>query len=122
MRLLRQRSGPALLAACAGLLLLAGSSLAANGKIAGKVTDEDGAPLVGANIVTTVGSAQRGATTDDEGKYFIINIPPGVYDVTSSYIGHQSLEQKGIVVKLDLTSNVDFELSPQAIEGEAVSS
>ena len=121
MRLLRQRSGPAFLAACAGLLLLAGSSLAANGKIAGKVTDEDGAPLVGANIVTTVGSAQRGATTDDEGKYFIINIPPGVYDVTGSYIGHQSLEQKGIVVKLDLTSNVDFELSPQAIEGEAVS-
>jgi outer membrane receptor for ferrienterochelin and colicin len=120
MRLLRQRSGPALAAALACLVLLTELALASNGKIAGTVTDKSGDPLVGANVVTTVSGALRGATTDAEGKYFILNLPPGIYDVKGSFIGYQTLEQKGVIVNLDLTSAVDFGLAPQAIEGETI--
>ncbi|MBI9070408.1 MAG: TonB-dependent receptor [Melioribacteraceae bacterium] len=90
------------------------------GKIAGKIIDKStGEPLIGANIViigTTMGSA-----TDFDGNYFILNIPPGNYDIRASIIGFSSITVKNIRVSVDRTSNIDFELSEESIEiGEIV--
>ena len=101
-------------------LLVAVPVIAGNGKIAGVVKDDSGQVLPGANVVTVVGSERFGAITDDQGRYFLLNVPPGNYSVEASYIGHQSLKQTEIQVRLDLTSTVDFALSTEAIEGEAV--
>jgi len=101
-------------------LLVAVPAVAGNGKIAGVVKDNSGQVLPGANVVTVVGSERIGAITDDQGRYFLLNVPPGNYSVEASYIGHQSLKQTEIQVRLDLTSTVNFALSTEAIEGEAV--
>ncbi len=64
------------------LLLLAVSAANAGitGKISGKVTDSDtGEPLVAVNVV--VEGSFRGATTDLDGNYIILNISPGKYNV-----------------------------------------
>lgn len=50
------------------------------GKISGKVIDAaTKEPLIGANIVVV--NTNWGAATNIEGEYFILNIPPGNYDV-----------------------------------------
>ena len=85
-------------------VLYAIPAAAGNGKIAGMVKDNSGQALPGANVVTMVGGEKVGAITDDKGRYFIINVPPGVYAIEASYVGHQTLKQTGIQVRLDLTS------------------
>jgi hypothetical protein len=120
MRSVPTRAGLALWFVAAALMAVSGPALAANGKIAGQVTDASGEPLIGANVVTTVGTAQRGTTTDEEGRYFILNVAPGSYTVTASFIGYKAVAKTAVRVSLDLTSTVDFQLTPETIEGEVV--
>ena len=47
-----------------------------------------------------------GAATNLNGEYFILNIPPGTYDVTASMIGFGSVTVEGTVVMVDLTANL----------------
>jgi len=61
--------------------LVAVPVIAGNGKIAGVVKDDSGQVLPGANVVTVVGSERVGAITDDQGRYFLLNVPPGNYAV-----------------------------------------
>ncbi|HOC25532.1 MAG TPA: carboxypeptidase-like regulatory domain-containing protein, partial [bacterium] len=57
------------------------------GKISGKVTDrQTREPLLGVNIILE-GTA-RGAVTDADGFYQIINIPPGSYILSARFIGY----------------------------------
>ena len=100
--------------------LLALPAFAGNGKIAGVVRDDSGQALPGANVVVEVGGERAGTTADDKGRYFLLNIPPGTYSVEASYIGHQTVRQTQVEVRLDLTTTVDFGLKTEAIEGEAI--
>ncbi len=104
------------------LLLVAlsfgGAALAGTtGKIAGRVLDaESGAPLPYANVIL-VGQNQ-GAATDDEGRFFILNVRPGTYTVRADYVGYSSRTVTGVRVTIDHTSRLRLELSPQVIELE----
>ena len=53
-------------------------------KISGKVTDKDGAPIIGANVV--VSGTVQGTMTDVDGKYSI-EVPPGSKSLTFTFIG-----------------------------------
>jgi outer membrane receptor protein involved in Fe transport len=106
-----------------GFILLAGLSVAASGlapgqtagKISGSVRDaETGKPLIGA-IVLLVGT-NMGAVTDVGGDFFILNIPPGEYDVQSSLVGYDRVLQHGVIVNVGLTTTVDFVLRPETVE------
>ncbi|MFQ5772473.1 MAG: carboxypeptidase-like regulatory domain-containing protein, partial [bacterium] len=102
------------------IFLVTGNVLAGTtGKIAGKVIDQKtGEPLIGANVVI-VGTTM-GASTDNDGFYFIINVPPGNYSVTTSYIGYEMLTQSEVLVNVDRTTTLDFALTPEAVELGAV--
>ena len=68
-----------------GTIVYAGTT----GKIAGKITDKStGEVLIGANVLI-VGTTM-GASSDIDGNYFILNIPPGEYEVKASMIGYSS--------------------------------
>ena len=57
------------------------------GKLMGYVTDETtGEPIFGANIVLE--GTYFGAASDDNGYYYINNIPPGTYKIIASAIGY----------------------------------
>ncbi len=89
------------------------------GKISGKVTDaKTGAPLIGTNII--IESAGTGAATDGNGDYFIINLPPGNYDVKAQMIGYDPVIVQNVRVSVNRTSYVNFDLKMGMIEGEAV--
>lgn len=97
------------------LILEAGTT----GKITGQVTDsETGEPLIGVNIV--VEGTRFGSATNAEGYYTILNIPPGTYRLSATYIGYQRTVVEEVRVRIDLTTNIDFELAPQAIAGDEV--
>ncbi len=89
------------------------------GKIVGRVTDMSGEALPGVNI--QVVGEPLGASTDTDGYFMIINIIPGTYSLSASYVGYQTTTVKKVDVSPDLTTQVNFRLQEQVIEmGEAI--
>ncbi len=86
------------------------------GKVTGRVTDERGGPLPGANVVLE--GTQRGATTDTDGSYVILSIDPGVYSATASMVGYHLAAKERVIVQVDLTTTVDFRLREEALKME----
>lgn len=85
------------------------------GKIAGKVIDKStGEALIGASVLL-VGTTM-GASSDLDGSYFIINIPPGEYDVKASMIGYSAFTFQKVRVSVDQTTKLDFELTSESIQ------
>ncbi|MCI0699425.1 TonB-dependent receptor [candidate division KSB1 bacterium] len=84
------------------------------GKIAGVVKDkETGDPLPGANVV--VMGTTLGAASDLNGEYVILNVPVGTYEVRATFIGYNTITFSNIRVSADLTTELNFDLSSQAI-------
>ncbi len=89
------------------------------GKIAGKVVDaETGEPLPGANV--QVEGTAKGAATNMDGEFYIINVPPGSYSVKAQYIGYDAMRLENLRVSINRTTNVTFKLTPAVIEGKTV--
>jgi TonB-linked SusC/RagA family outer membrane protein len=59
-------------------------------QISGTITDKDGAPIVGANVVVT--GTTQGTMTDINGKYSI-EVPPGSKTLTFTFIGMEPQER-----------------------------
>ncbi len=90
------------------------------GKIVGTVTDKNsGEPLIGVNVI--VEGTTLGATTDIDGTYLILNIPPGTYELVFQYLGYREHRISGVNVSVDLTTKVNVQLEEATIDlGEAV--
>ena len=102
-----------------GLLSLGNSYAATTGKIVGVVTDSrSGDALPGVNVVVV--GTQMGGATDLEGRFFIINVPPGIYSVRASMMGYTVLTKTGIRVRIDQTSTIDFVLEETTLQGREV--
>ncbi len=100
------------------LLTLPAVSVAAGGKIVGKVTDaKTGKPLPGTNVFV-VGTAM-GAATDQNGNYVIYNVPPGKYTLRAMFIGYQTAT-KPVRVLATGEVTVNFGLKMQAISGASI--
>jgi hypothetical protein len=96
------------------ILFVVATAFAGSGKIAGSVRDaRTGKPLPDATV--RVAGSKRGAVCDDDGSFFILNVPPGVYAVRASYVGYADVVVNDLRVSLDLTSALHFELSPTEI-------
>ena len=89
------------------------------GKIMGQVNDaETGDPVPFANVL--VEGTTLGAASDIEGNYVILNIPPGRYNVTASYIGYQKITVSDVSVNVGFTSRIDFKLPSGEVSLEAI--
>ena len=89
------------------------------GKIAGRVTDsQTGEALLSANV--EIVGLQIGATSDEDGDFFIINIHPGVYSVSCSYVGYKTVTLEDIQVSAGRTTRLEIKLIPSLVEGETV--
>ncbi|MBI3006395.1 MAG: TonB-dependent receptor [Ignavibacteriales bacterium] len=97
------------------LVILATSLMTAgNGKITGVVKDStSGEPVVGANIV--IEGTSLGASASVEGLYFILNVPPGVYNIRASAVGYAPVVIRNVQISSDQTVTLDFRLPSQAI-------
>jgi len=103
------------------LALLLGTSMAlggTTGKLAGRVTDrQSGEAIVGANVV--VKGTSLGAATDIDGYYFIINIPPGNYDVVLSCVGYTRMTYRSSI-QVDHTTTLDVPMNAGSVNLDEV--
>ena len=105
-----------------GVLLalnLAPAEASTGGKIAGVVKDAttgDGLPH--ANIVVV--DTKLGATADEKGRFFILNVPAGTYTLKATYIGYADYTVEDVRVSADLTTNIAVELTSSDIQVEEV--
>lgn len=90
------------------------------GKLVGTITDAGtGEALPTANI--QVVGTNLGAATDLNGKFFIINLPPGVISVRTSYIGYETLTISNVKIMVDLTTTLNIKLKAATIDlGEEI--
>ncbi|MGB2868978.1 MAG: TonB-dependent receptor [Bacteroidota bacterium] len=105
----------------AAFLLLHGVTAHAGttGKIVGKVKDaQTGEVLIGANV--RLEGTTLGAVSDIEGYFVILNIPPGKYNVTASFVGYDKNTVTGVSVSVDLTTTIDFALAPMVLQEKEV--
>ena len=79
--------------------------------VVGVVTDVEGKPLDGANIV--VEDTDKGGVTDNSGKYTIDVGASGDYGVTASYIGYSSVTNT--VTVNDIVGTVNFILEVDVV-------
>jgi outer membrane receptor protein involved in Fe transport len=104
------------------LFLLFGSGMLFSqtvGKLSGTVKDaKTHEALMGCNV--TILGTKMGATTTDDGSFFVLNIPPGKYKVQASMIGFRSVIQEDVIINSNRTTVVDFEISTTMYEQNAV--
>ncbi len=88
---------------------------AQTGKISGRVTDgTTGEPLPFVNII--IEGTTQGAASDIDGYYSIIGVRPETYNVKASAIGYNSQTVNGVRVSIDLTTEVNFQLSETSVQ------
>ena len=102
-------------------VLLCSSVIMAQGvttsSINGKITDNTGEPLPGANVVAihTPSGTKYGAATDFDGFYRISNMRTGgPYAITISYIGYQDFSNEQVYLALGESKKISITLSEEA--------
>ena len=102
------------------ILLVAGAAFAqVDGRIEGTVTAEDGSALPGATVKATSPAmiGERVTTSDDQGVFRFLNLPPGLYEVSSVLEGFGTVQSKDVKVGIDQTVRLTFSMKP-AFAGE----
>jgi hypothetical protein len=86
-----------------------------SGKLVGTVTDATtGETLIGVNVF--IQGTNKGAATDIDGKYLILNVPAGSYTVTASFVGYAKVEQREVKIFIDRTTELNFQLTDESIQ------
>ncbi len=95
--------------------LIAGTT----GKISGRITDKaSGEALIGASI--RINGTTRGAVSDPDGYYSLINLAPGKYTIVIQFIGYHTITVRDIEVNIDLTAKRDVQLVPDNVQMDVV--
>ncbi|MCI0513444.1 TonB-dependent receptor [candidate division KSB1 bacterium] len=98
-----------------GGIMFDGAFGGTTGKISGRILDKaTGDALPMANIVlvgTTIG-----ASTDLDGYYSILQVPPGVYSLRATMMGYNTVTQTNVQVRVDLTTPLNFKLEPTVLD------
>ncbi len=89
------------------------------GKLVGKVYDAlTKETLIGVNIVLE--GTNIGAASDFNGKFIILNVPPGIYNVTASFVGYAKFTLKDVEVIVDRTTEIEIPLREATVQLEQV--
>jgi outer membrane receptor protein involved in Fe transport len=106
------------------LFILAATTMSAfaqdnSGSIQGKVKDEKGGAIVGAEVTATSPALVRPqtTTTDSQGAYAFSALRPGLYSVTASQSGFSTVKKEDINVVVGAQLKLDLELPVGGVAG-----
>ncbi len=93
-----------------------------NVTISGRVTDQNGAVIPGATVTATLvaTNAERSAAADGDGRYKLIQLPPGIYSVKAAFLNFAAEEKTGLTTIAGQNVQLDFTLKPAGVTAEAV--
>ena len=94
-------------------------SQATTGNIEGRVLDPNGAALPGATVTATNQATgfEKAATSDSEGNYRVILLPPGTYTVRANGQGFSQTELRDVSVTVGSKTPLDMNLSVGGASG-----
>ena len=88
------------------------------GQISGTVRDgKTGEPIGLASV--TIPDLKRGAVTDNQGRYFILNVPPGKYTVRVALLGYVPQAREGVNIIPDFTTALEWSLESTVLKDVA---
>ncbi|HXG44905.1 MAG TPA: TonB-dependent receptor [Gemmatimonadales bacterium] len=90
----------------------------ATGKIEGRVRDQAGAPIPGAQV--RIEGTAFGAVANNQGYYFINNVPAGTVDLRATFVGYRPFIATGLRVLAGQTMTQDFVLEQAPVELEEI--
>ena len=110
------------------LLIILCFSLAAvaqdldNVTISGRVIDQNGAVIPGASVTATLikTKTERTVVANEDGRYKIIQLEPGVYSVKASFTDFATEEKTDLATIAGQNVQLDFTLKPAGITAETV--
>ena len=93
-----------------------------NVTISGKVTDQTGAIIPGASVTATLvkTKAERTVVANDEGRYKLIQLEPGIYTVKASFTNFAAEEKTDLTTIAGQNVQLDFALKPASVTAETV--
>ena len=101
------------------LILFTGFLFSSNGKLTGTITQKsDNAPAVGVNIMIT--DTYLGAASGQDGRFVILNIPPGTYSVRVDAIGFAPVVLQNVRITTSQTTEINIKLDESVVEGQEV--
>ncbi|MBI4540642.1 MAG: TonB-dependent receptor [Gemmatimonadetes bacterium] len=97
-----------------GLLASRSASAQAVGSVTGVVTDQQsGQPLAGVQVFLE--GTGRGVLTQENGRYFLINVPVGTYTLVAELIGYATVQHQNVVVATDIARVINVQMVTQAV-------
>src|SRR5262249_8363229 len=90
---------------------------AATAEVAGKVTDANGAIVVGANVSASAldKGFSRNTKSDQNGDYNLLSLPPGTYDLTIEKTSFGVQRLPGVQLTVGQSLHLDFVLQVAAV-------
>jgi iron complex outermembrane receptor protein/hemoglobin/transferrin/lactoferrin receptor protein len=85
--------------------------------VTGTVTDQDGDPLPGVQVVDP--ALQRGTTTNAEGRYRIADLPTGEHLIEFRFVGYQTAVRE-VMLDAGETEQLDVSLQSRVLEVDGV--
>ncbi len=109
-------SGARLFALAAVALLVGAGTLHAQstGKLEGRVRDQAGAPIPGAQV--RIEGSAAAAVADARGYYFFNNVVPGPVNLLAQFVGYKPVRVTALRVLAGQTITQDFALEQQAVD------
>src|SRR6185369_9031051 len=102
---------------CSAAVPVMAQSQASTGQIAGIVTDSQGAAIVKATVTASNKQTglSRAATSNEDGLYSIILLPPGFYSVTAEASGFASTSIKDVEVTVGRTFDLKIAMGASGV-------
>jgi hypothetical protein len=103
-------------------IVASAQSQATSGNIEGRVIDPQDAAIPGATVsaINQQTGLEKSATTNGEGQYNIILLPPGTYTVRANANGFGQAESKDVTVNVGGRTSLDMKLSVGGASGTVV--
>ncbi len=102
-----------------GLTWITASGQGTTGKIQGRVVNaETGTPIAAAQV--SIEGTTLGNITNDDGFYFINEVPPGVVSVRAQSIGYQAVVISEQGIQAGQTTTLNFRLNQSAVQLDAL--
>ena len=87
-----------------------------SGSITGTVRDGQGGVLPGVLVTLAGAGPTQTYTTEAEGQYRFLNVPPGTYTMTLSLPGFQTVIRDGIVVAVGQTVSLPLTMNVASVQ------
>ena len=93
-----------------------------NVTISGQVTDQNGAVILGATITAILAKTrvERTVVTNDDGRYKLIQLEPGMYSVRASFTNFAIEDKTELTTVAGQNVQLDFTLKPATVTAQTV--